>query len=380
MLEKIKIVEPPFASNLTDLIIELDCLREKRLGGTTDSEIFFQIKEVFHLLESLGSARIEGNNTTLADYIETKIASDGNLSDRLQEIANIEAVMSFVEKTLEQDGMLINKAFVCELHKRVVGELKHENDRTPGEYRKGGVTIRKSAHTPPDALHVGDYMDDLFAFINRQDASKYDLLKTALAHHRFAWIHPFNNGNGRTARLLTYAMLISQGFRVQVGRILNPTAIFCDDRNKYYDMLATADSGKDKELLDWCEYVLGGLKIEISKIDQLTDHAYLSAKVLVPAVRYCRERENITVLEKKILELAVEKRTFKSADIRQFMTGKAQSIQCARAIAKLKERNLIKAREQYIKKYQINFINSVLLRGVVSALQREGFVSPSVSG
>jgi Fic family protein len=36
---------------------------------------------------------------------------------------------------------------------------------------------------------------------------KYDLMKVALARHRFAWLHPFSNGNGRVVRLLTYAML-----------------------------------------------------------------------------------------------------------------------------------------------------------------------------
>lgn len=69
----LKIFEPDFGSNLTDIIIELDHLRKKQLGGTTHPNILFQLKGIFHLLESLGSARIEGNNTTIAEFIETKI-------------------------------------------------------------------------------------------------------------------------------------------------------------------------------------------------------------------------------------------------------------------------------------------------------------------
>ncbi|WP_171253366.1 Fic family protein, partial [Acinetobacter baumannii] len=66
----------------------------------------------------------------------------------------------------------------------------------------------------------------------------------ALAHHRFGWIHPFGNGNGRVVRLFTYSLLIKYGFNVTTGGgILNPTAVFCNDRNKYYEMLSIADNG-----------------------------------------------------------------------------------------------------------------------------------------
>ena len=102
-------------------------------------------------------------------------------------------------------------------------------------------------------------MDELFDFINNQDNPKYDLLKAAIAHHRFVWIHPFRNGNGRTVRLFTYAMLVKLGFNVDVGRILNPTAIFCNNRDNYYHNLSVADNGTDADILSWCEYVLKGL-------------------------------------------------------------------------------------------------------------------------
>lgn len=60
-------------------------------------------------------------------------------------------------------------------------------------------------------------MQELTAFINAADPPKYDLIKVALAHHRFGWIHPFGNGNGRVVRLLTYSLLINYGFNVQTG-------------------------------------------------------------------------------------------------------------------------------------------------------------------
>ena len=92
-------------------------------------------------------------------------------------------------------------------------------------------------------------MTELEAFINRADPPKYDLIKVALAHHRFAWVHPFGNGNGRVVRLLTYAMLIKYGFRVNaVGQLLNPAAVFCADRNAYCARLGDADAGTNDAL------------------------------------------------------------------------------------------------------------------------------------
>ena len=71
----LKLIEPDFGSSLTDLIIELDYLRKKQLGGSTHPKVFFQLKNIFHKLESIGSARIEGNNTTIAEYIYYKSIS-----------------------------------------------------------------------------------------------------------------------------------------------------------------------------------------------------------------------------------------------------------------------------------------------------------------
>lgn len=106
---------------------------------------------------------------------------------------------------------------------------------------------------------------------------KYDLIKVALAHHRFGWVHPFSNGNGRVVRLLTYALMIKYGFNVKAGgRVLNPTAVFCSDREKYYEMLTLADAGSPAHLERWCVYVLQGVLAELQKVDRLTRCEYLT--------------------------------------------------------------------------------------------------------
>ena len=223
----LKLIEPSFDSTLTDLIIELDYLRKKPLSGSTHPKVFFQLKNIFHTLESIGSARIEGNNTSIAEYIETKLARSKKVPPGIKEIQNIEKAMEYIEENVKDHP--INRAFISDMHKMIVDGLKPppegEGDATPGEYRKTNLKINKSRHKPPEWIKVNDYMNELLDFINRKDSLKYDLLKAAIAHHRFVWIHPFGNGNGRTVRLFTYAMLVKTGFNVNVGRIINPSAV-----------------------------------------------------------------------------------------------------------------------------------------------------------
>ena len=94
----LELVLPSFESPLTDLIIELDHLRRLRLSGSTHPKVFFQLKQIFHTLESVGSARIEGNNTTVAEYIETKFEPKQTTSSSIREIQNIEHAMTLIDE------------------------------------------------------------------------------------------------------------------------------------------------------------------------------------------------------------------------------------------------------------------------------------------
>ena len=369
----LKLVEPSFGSPLTDLIIELDHLRKKRIGGSTHPRVFSQLKHIFHTLESIGSARIEGNNTTIAEFIETKMEDDQPVSSGIKEIQNIEKAMAFIEENVIEYP--INRAFISEMHKMVVDGLSpdEEGDRTAGEYRKHNVKIAKSDHIPPDWIKIDEYMNELIDFINHDDSPKYDLLKVAIAHHRFVWIHPFGNGNGRTVRLFTYAMLIRLGFNVGTGRILNPTAVFCSNRNKYYQQLSKADTGIDKGVLQWCEYVLDGLKVEIEKIDRLMDYPYLKSEIILPAINQSLERKYITDIEAKILKRAVDKTVIQASDIREFFAGQDNAI-ISRQIKKLIDKKMLVPEKEGARKYIIRFDNNFLLRGIIGSLGDKGFL------
>ena len=337
------------------------------------------LKRIFHMLESLGSARIEGNHTTLADYVESSLEGATAQGDPLREVANIEAAMTFIETAMET-GLPLTETFVRELHAMAVRDLVREGDKTPGAYRSTQVTIAQSEHLPPDPLLVPGYMQELVAFINRADPPKYDLIKVALAHHRFGWVHPFGNGNGRVVRLLTYALLIKYGFNVKTGgRVLNPTAVFCSNHEQYYAMLAHADAGLPAALEQWCVYVLQGVLSELQKVDRLTQYTYLSSKILLPSLSYARHRGLLTSLEEDVLQLAVKQGVVKSGDLGAAMPN-LNTTQRTYQIKKLVERRMLQPIEPNARQYTIGFDNNFLLRGVIDALSHEGFISAPLAG
>ncbi|PKO82381.1 MAG: cell filamentation protein Fic [Betaproteobacteria bacterium HGW-Betaproteobacteria-13] len=375
----LRLLNPAFDSPLVDVVTELEHLRRLRLEGSTPAPVFFQLKHIFHMLESLGSARIEGNHTTLADYVESRLeAQPAALDDHLREMANIEEAMAYIEEHFEP-GHDVSEHFVRELHAMAVQQLEREGDATPGAYRQGPVKISRSEHLPPEAVMVPQYMSELVAFINRADAAKYDLIKVALAHHRFAWIHPFGNGNGRVVRLLTYTLLIKYGFNVKAGgRVLNPTAVFCNDRDRYYATLGRADTGTAEGLEAWCVYVLEGMLDELRKVDRLTDRNYLVDSILTPALHYARERELVTQLEEQVLLTTARAGVVKANDLKGVMAGLNET-QRTYQIRKLVERRMLTPIRDGARQYTVGFSNSFLIRGVIRALSAEGFIPETLN-
>ena len=96
--QKIMMPSVGFDMPITDLVLELEKLRYKILEGTTHPLVFMQMKSIFHMLESIGSSRIEGNNTTIMDYVESTKINDGSFyrNEQITEILNIERATSFL--------------------------------------------------------------------------------------------------------------------------------------------------------------------------------------------------------------------------------------------------------------------------------------------
>jgi len=328
----INIPEPSWNSPLTGAILELEQLRRQRLYSKVPPYIFFQLKEIFQLLETLGSARIEGNNTTLSEYVEKIIEKNSTVDETRQELENIEEAIGFIEDNTNEDTK-IDRAYISHLHNIVVQKLtpppRGEGSKYPGELRKDNVEINGANHVPPTVSVLKDRFDEFIEFIANPVGEQNQLLMVAIAHHRFMHIHPFDNGNGRMGRLLNYALLIKLGFNVKAGRIINPSSVFYTDRDKYYEMLGLADSLNDSDLLQWSEYFLNGLTNQIHKIDGLMNIDYVQEHILLPTLKIALDRENKMVMP-------------------------------------IEDGGRI---------YTIRFANNYLLRGIVKTLKDNGFVA-----
>ena len=374
-----------FAMPILDSIMEMELLRYKVLRGHTIPPVFYQIKHIFQILESIGSSRIEGNNTTVMDYVEsTKIEQPSGVTlfedqESIREINNIEKAMRYIEENI--NSITINHMFIRELHALTVDGLSstREGSSTPGQYRNCNVRIHKSQHVPPEYIRVPELMDELLNFVNQDVLKKYDLLKIALAHHRFVWIHPFSNGNGRVVRLFTYALLLKFVFTSN-NRIINPVAVFCSNRDLYYDKLARADTGTDAGYIEWTEYMLNGLRSEIEKIGKIGDYDYLSHNVLQPMIQDALNHQYITSDEYRILETVIlsERQVIQAADIKPLFPDKTAS-DVSRQIRQLVAKKMLMPIQENARKYHLAFNNSYLLRSILRVLDREGFLPKTTS-
>lgn len=376
-IQKIIIPKIEFDMPITDLVLELEKLRYKILEGTTHPLVFSQMKSIFHMLESIGSSRIEGNNTTIMDYVEsTKINTNNvpNGSEQIKEILNIEKATSFIENVIDETPISIH--FIKELHALTVDSLSanREGCTKKGDFRTHNVRISGSNHIPPNFIEVEPLMRELVDFLNEEALPKYDLMKICVAHHRFVWIHPFENGNGRVVRLFTYALLLKNIFKSK-QRIINPTAVFCSDRNEYYNHLSLADSYTNDGMIKWCEYVLHGLKNEIEKIDRLMNYSYLKDNILMPSMSDALSNKYITDIEYSILKTAIngKRQEIQAGDIKKNFSTKSPS-EISRMIKSLIDKKMLMPISERARKYVVSFGNNYLLRSILKSLDEKGFL------
>lgn len=369
-------VNPRYDSELTSVLFDLEKLRYQHIEGSTPPWLFFDLKEIIHLLESIASARIEGNRTTLVSAANDVIENEKQTrNEAIKEIRNIREGIKFIEEQIKP-GAPITLSHIRELHKIAVKGLKEDGSKTPGRFRTDEVEIQDSSHKPPIHNEVPALMQELVDYINEDSEAKFDILKTAIAHHRFTAIHPFDNGNGRTARLLTYAMLATQKFVDDYGmRILNPSSIFCIDRQQYYDMLAKADKGTTAGLERWCLYVAKGIEDEVSRVMKLLDKDYAVANLILPALKTAHVEKYINDEEYEILKVAIDKDIFQAGDVKPIFGSTASAgVQTSRVLASMKEKKLIMTHPKNKRRYVIRFANNYLLRNVLDRMNDNGLL------
>ncbi|MBA4239590.1 MAG: hypothetical protein C0448_02600 [Sphingobacteriaceae bacterium] len=162
--------------------------------------------------EAIASSQIEGAATT------TKIAWDMLKTGRKprneseQMIFNNMRAIRYIDESQEKD---INKEFIIELHK--IMTVKTSAEECAGDYRKDEIFVQdhvdgEIAHIPPDWNELESLMDSLCNFANSDKEFIHPIIKAAMLHFLIGYIHPFKDGNGRTARALFYWYLSKKGY------------------------------------------------------------------------------------------------------------------------------------------------------------------------
>lgn len=194
------------------------------------------IRENLIITWTYHSNAIEGNTLTLS---ETKVALEGitiggkTIKEHLEAINHKEAIL-YVEDIVGRQESLTEWQ-IKNIHRLI---LKGISDEHAGAYRTENVVISGAVHIPPDYVHVKTLMEELIQnYEQKWQANTHPVERSALLHVEFVKIHPFIDGNGRSARLLLNFELMKSGYP--------PIVIEKEDRAEYYRALDLAHTTGD---------------------------------------------------------------------------------------------------------------------------------------
>jgi len=219
------IIEIP--QDLEDINNKLAFLNKKRpLSKAT----LKSLKESEIIDWTYNSNGIEGNTLTIK---ETKVVLEGitvggkSVREHLEVINHKEAIL-FLEDLVNLNKSL-TEIDIKNIHGLVLKDIDKDN---AGRYRNENVIISGATHIPPNHMIVRDQMEQLIINLGDWEKKYHPIIVAALLHGEFVKIHPFVDGNGRTARLLMNFIAIKNGYP--------PIVIKKEQRLAYYDALDTA--------------------------------------------------------------------------------------------------------------------------------------------
>lgn len=213
-----------------------DKLKQLNAKRPLPPHVVRKLNEQFALEMTYNSNAIEGNSLTLKEtawVIQDGITIKGKpMKDHLEAIDHY-AALSYLYDLIEHDArQTVSEVLIRTVHRLVVRETEQQ---TAGMYRTGNVMITGSNHTPPDASALPGLMHDLISWIRSNQKKLHPVEIAAIVHHKLVYIHPFFDGNGRTARVMMNLLLLQQGYPLVI--------VLKNDRKKYYQALSQADLG-----------------------------------------------------------------------------------------------------------------------------------------
>ncbi len=195
------------------------------------SALVHNLEEWFKVELTYTSNAIEGNTLTRREttlVVEEGITIRGKtLKEHLEAINHAEAI-DFITELIGKKREEITQREVLDIHSLM---LKKIDDDNAGRYRNVAVRIRGANVILPNPLKVPELMEDFFTWLGNKN-SDHPAKIAADAHIKLVSIHPFSDGNGRTARLLMNLLLMQRGYP--------PSLIRKEDRDIYINSIEKA--------------------------------------------------------------------------------------------------------------------------------------------
>ena len=276
-------------SDVTRRIFE----KSAQLKGSASPQARAALREIVRSMNSYYSNRIEGQSThpmNIERALRQDFSDQPDVAKRQRvALAHIEAERQLEEIVGSEAGTL-SSGFLKKAHESLYSRLPEPDRRTddgriitPGALRTHDVAVGR--HQPPAWQSVPQFlkrMDEVYSSLKGVDAVFYTV---AAAHHRMAWTHPFEDGNGRAVRLQTHCALhLISGGLWSVNRGL------ARHRDRYYEMLDNADSARqgaldgrgnlsEKMLREWCRYFLELCEDQVNFMASMLDLSRLKDRI-----------------------------------------------------------------------------------------------------
>lgn len=206
-----------------------------RRNNALDDATLAALRKAWHVEQVYESAGIEGNTLTPNETrlaISRGITISGKPPEHTDEVVRLHAAHLFLEELMKEKGALTQRQLL-DVHTLVLGR----GAAGAGVYRNVEVAIGNQKHKPPHPLEVPECMAAYFAWLAREASNCPVPLQATVAHAWLVHVHPFRDGNGRTARAIMNLLLMRAGFPIVIIRR--------KDRQRYYDALACSDEWGD---------------------------------------------------------------------------------------------------------------------------------------
>ncbi len=209
-----------------------------------------------------GSNTIEGYNITVDDAIAAVEGEEPLEADAATwlEIVGYRQAMTYVVQLAKDPGGRVSSDLVKALHFMM---LQHDLSKGPGQWRPGDIYVRREetgekVYMGPDSEQVPQLMSELCGELN-EHREEHLMVRGAMAHLNLTMIHPFRDGNGRTARCLQTLVLARGGHISPVFISIEEYLGRSENTREYYEVLAEVGAGSwqpERDALPWVRFCL----------------------------------------------------------------------------------------------------------------------------